>query len=230
MKEGLEKQHEGDLDALSEEAVRVTNRLKSRLTSLEVQSGQWEAKYVLLSATRVEECHESDRVRLLVAELESALKRQEETSRDLLAHSKIEAIKLAAETALRSESFRAKLQTDCDALRASAKQAEKRFETLTQEREIDFNKKENKLESEVQGLQKESASMNLIIEKLKEDLKESKESYRALGECSVNRKESSLVMSELTQSLQRAIAEKNILSADIQKMAAEKVLYLQEQL
>ena len=206
LRAGLEKQHEGDLDALSEEAVKVTNRLKAKLTSLELKNEQTEEYNAQLIASRAKDEAENIRIRQRLTHLEAALKGREEITRELQAQSSSEAARDVAQLASKMENVRDKLIAECDALRTSGREHKKAFEMAIAERDNSLNLRIKQHREEVDKYEIQSRESSLIISKLTNDLRDSKEHSNS---------EAASLVNELTKSLEKALLEKNAMAREL---------------
>ena len=224
LKQTMEKHHEDDMDALSEEAVKVTNRLKGKLTAAEQKNVQVEGQYSQLLAAKDKTENDNEAIKLKIIELERTVVVRDEASKVLLADSTATALKAATDSKILLESSIEKLLLELETVRKSEEEKRKSLEASNREKEILYSKKQHDLESQIQDLRNQTDEMIVSNKKLKNDLVEKEESYRALEGESVNRKESSSLIQDLTQSLQRSLQEKNVLLDDMKVLKKDKVV------
>lgn len=214
LREGLEKQHEGDLDALSEEAVKVTNRLKAKLTSLELKNEQTESYNAQLIAARAKDEAENIRIRQRLTHLESALKGREEIARELHAQSTSEAARDVAQLASKMENVRDKLIAECDALRTSGREHKKAFEIAIAERDSNLNSRIKQHREEIDKYEIKSREASLTIAKLTNDLRDVEEHSNT---------EATSLVSELKRTLEKTLQEKNSLARELKSYTDSQV-------
>ena len=223
LKKIMEKQHEDDMDALSEEAVKVTNRLKGKLTGTEQKNVQIEGQYSQLLAVKEKNDNDTKLMKLRIIELERTLIVREDASKVLLAETTATVLQAANDSKFQSESSRQKLLLELDCIKKSMEEKQKSSETSNREKEIFFSNKQYDLESQIEVLQNQTDEMKIIHKKLQNELVGKEKSYKALEGDSVNRKESSSLIQDLTQSLQRSLQEKNVLLDDMKNLRKDKV-------
>ena len=206
LRAGLEKQHEGDLDALSEEAVKVTNRLKAKLTSLELKNEQTEEYNAQLIALRAKDEMDHIHIRQRLLQLETAHKGREEAAKGMQALSSSEAARDVAQIASRMEILKERLMAECDALRLSEREHKKAFEAAVAERDDAMSERQRRHKAEIDGYEVRAREASLSILRLTNELKDAKDS--------ADREASSLI-NDLTKSLEKNILEKNQVAKDL---------------
>ena len=212
----MERQHEGDLDALSEEAVKVTNRLKGRLTAAEHENVLLKERSQQYLSTKEKDNSEADILRLKVKDLQSALNRQEEASRVLLAHAREEIVK-------DSETTKEIFETEIKTLKLSEKNMRKALALIEKENQENISEGNRRHDAEIVKLKKNNLESELLVANLKNELKETTDRSRVLAEHSAAYKECSPKIIDLTQKLQRVEEERNGLQRDVQTARKEKV-------
>lgn len=223
LKINMEKQHVGDMDALSEEAVKVTNRLKGKLTVTEQKNVQISGQYSQLLAINDNNENEILKMKRQIVELKNIINEQEEKSRIILCKNQSTALDEINEMKFQSEKLKENLLIELESLKISGKKDKMTYEITKKENEAKFDIIQQDLECKIHDLQKQSNEIISCNEKLKKDLSDKQESFRTLAEDSLNRKESSSLIKDLTQSLQRSLNEKNIFLEDIKNLKKEKV-------
>jgi hypothetical protein len=206
LRAGLEKQHEGDLDALSEEAVKVTNRLKAKLTSLELKNEQTEEYNAQLIALRAKDEMDHIHTRQRLLQLETSHRGREEAARGMQALSSSEAARDVAQIASRMEILKERLMAECDALRLSEREHKKAFEAAVAERDDAMNERQRRHKAEIDGYETRAREAALSILRLTNELKDAKDGAD---------KEASSLINDLTKSLEKNILEKNQVVKDL---------------
>ena len=117
LRAGLQKQHENDLDAISEEAVKVTNRLKAKLTTMELKNAQTEEYNSQLIALRVKDEAENIRIRQRLFQLESGVKGRDDLSIEIQQQNATDSARDVAQMASKMEGVKDRLKAEIDSLR-----------------------------------------------------------------------------------------------------------------
>ena len=214
LRTGLQKQHENDLDAISEEAVKVTNRLKAKLTAIELKSNQTEEYNSQLMAMRVKDEAENIRIRQRLLQLESGLKGREEISKEIQMQSVSESARDVAQMTSKMEGVKDKLIAEIDSLRLSEREHRKAFQVAINERDSNMNERQKKYKYDIEKLELQVRETSSTLVRLTNDLKDSQE-------CS-NKDDSSL-MFELKRSVEKSTNEKSILVKDLNSIKEQNV-------
>jgi DNA repair exonuclease SbcCD ATPase subunit len=208
----MESRHEGDLDALSEEAVRATNRLKAKLSAMELKHSQVEESRTQFLEGEEEMRKMKERIR----EVEEILRAQEEVYSDSKTNTQLESAREVGMVTLKMEGFREKIQAECDTLRQSEKQANKALELQKKESDkilFDINLQN---EAFAEGLQRQLLDSSLVNARLRHDLQTQHEFSRTLQGDVDSCREASVLVSELSEKLKKS-------SKEMTEVKAEKI-------
>lgn len=215
----LESRHEGDLDALSEEAVRATNRLKAKLSAMELKQSQMEESRSQLLEGEVEMKKMKERIR----EVEGILKAQEEVWSDSTTYTQLESAREVGMVTLRMEGLREKIQAECDTLRQSEKQASKALESLKKESDKALFEINLHHDAFTEGLQRQLLDSSLVNARLRHDLQTQHDFSRTLQGDVESCREASLLVSELSEKLKQSLQDKAMLTLEMSGVKEEKI-------
>ena len=216
LRAGLQKQHENDLDAISEEAVKVTNRLKAKLTTMELKNAQTEEYNSQLLALRVKDEAENIRIRQRLFQLESGVKGRDDLSIEIQQQNATDSARDVAQMASKMEGVKDRLKAEIDSLRLAEKEHKKAFQTAINERDYNMNERHKKYKSDIEKLEYQAKESSLILVRMSNDFKDSQESS--------SKKASSLVF-ELKRSLEKITNEKSFLEKELNSVKEQYVRF-----
>ena len=216
LRAGLQKQHENDLDAISEEAVKVTNRLKAKLTTMELKNAQTEDYNCQLVALRVKDEAENIRIRQRLFQLESGVKGRDDISKEIRQQNATDSARDVAQMASKMEGVKDRLKAEIDSLRLAEKEHKKAFQNAISERDYNMNERQKKYKSDIEKLEHQAKESSLTLVRLSNDLKDSQE-------CSS--KEASSLVFELKRSLEKISNEKSFLAIELNSVKEQNVRF-----